>query len=120
MAETITLELPEEITTSAQQLASRTQRRIEDVLIDWLNQGASGIPVEMLSDAQVLQLTESGLADEVQGELDDLLYQNREGLLDAAAQTRLDELMQMYRTGLVRKAEAIKVAVQRGIHPPLN
>jgi hypothetical protein len=33
---------------------------------------------------------------------------------------RLDELMQVYRHGWVRKAQALQVAVQRGLRPPLN
>ena len=120
MAETITLELPEKITISARQFANHTQQRIEDVLLGWLNQGASEIPVEMLSNKRVLALAEAELAAEKQSELSELLYQNNEGSLDAEGQARLDELMQMYRTGLVRKAEAMQVAVKRGLRPPLN
>jgi hypothetical protein len=120
MAETITLELPEKITLSARQLASHTQQRVEDILLGWLNQGASEVPVEMLSDARVLALAEAELAAEKQIELSELLYQNSEGTLNAKGRARLDELMQMYRTGLVRKAEAMQVAVKRGLRPPLN
>ena len=33
---------------------------------------------------------------------------------------RLEELMRVYRTGLVRKAQALKVAVSRGLRPRLS
>jgi hypothetical protein len=33
---------------------------------------------------------------------------------------RLDALMQTYRHGMVRKAQALKVAVARGLQPPLS
>ena len=33
---------------------------------------------------------------------------------------RLDALMRSYRRGMVRKAQALKVAVERGLQPPLN
>jgi hypothetical protein len=45
---------------------------------------------------------------------------NREGQLDDQEANQLDELMQVYRSGLVRKARALKVAVERGLRPALN
>ena len=40
--------------------------------------------------------------------------------LDAVAWRRLDELMDIYRRGMVQKAQALKVAVDRGLQPPLG
>jgi hypothetical protein len=54
------------------------------------------------------------------GPLSDLLDRNQEGDLDEAGRRRLDELMRTYRLGLVRKAQAIKVAVNRGLRPRLS
>jgi len=48
------------------------------------------------------------------------LVRNREGQLDNEETNQLDELMQVYRGGLVRKARALKVAVERGLRPALN
>jgi hypothetical protein len=42
-----------------------------------------------------------------------LLAQNREGELNEAGVNQLDALMQVYRRGLVHKARALKVAVER-------
>ena len=77
-------------------------------------------PVESLPDDQVLALCDTQMDAEQQEELGDLLTRNREGLLSSTERTRLDELMQTYRHGLVRKAQALKVAVERGLRPPLN
>lgn len=120
MAEVITLELPEKIAYSARDVAMRTHRRLEDVLVDWLDQSAAELPVEFLPDEQILALCDLQMNDEQQEELSDLLEANREGLLTRSKQTRLDELMHSYRRGLVRKALAWKVAVARGLRSPLN
>jgi len=52
--------------------------------------------------------------------LSDLLARNAEGQLMVAEVRQLDELMQVYRRGMVRKARALKVAVDRGLKPALN
>ena len=52
--------------------------------------------------------------------MDALLARNREGSLTSDERRRLDELMQVYRRGLIRKAQTIHVAVQRGLRSPLN
>ena len=40
MAETITLELPNEVAHRAREAARRTGRQMEDVLINWISRGA--------------------------------------------------------------------------------
>lgn len=119
-SETVILQLPEEAIHSAKEVAARTQRRLEDVLVEWIDQAAAEVPVELLPDQQVLALCDMQMDREQQEELSDLLARNREGVLDQQERARLDELMQIYRHGLVRKAEALKVAVERGLRPPLN
>ncbi len=78
------------------------------------------VPVEMLSDAQVLALSYSYMDLDQQEELSDLLADQREGVIDQAGRNRLEKLMQIYRRGLLRKAEALKVAVERGLRAPLG
>ncbi len=120
MKEMVTLQLPERVSVTARQVANRTQRRVEDVLLDWLDRSAEDLPVDMLPDDQLLSLTRSHLPADEQQELSRLLTRNREGLLNARQQIRLDQLMQIYRRGLVRKAQAIQIAVERGLLPPLS
>jgi hypothetical protein len=72
-----------------------------------------------LTDIQLLEVCNLQMPDNEQSELSDLLAQNRESQLTPNGLERLQELMQIYRHGLVRKAEAMKIAVQRGLRPSL-
>lgn len=118
MAETIVLELPESVAHSAREVANRTQKSVEEVLVEWLGKAAAELPVESLNDEQVLALCDIEMELEQQSELSQLLSENREGTLTAAGRERLDALMEVYRRGLVRKAEAWKIAVRRGLKSP--
>ncbi|MBK9232252.1 MAG: hypothetical protein IPO15_15715 [Anaerolineae bacterium] len=120
MSETIVLELPDRLAHSTREIATRTQRRLEDLLVDWIDRTMSDLPVEALPDSQVLALCDSQLTNAQQEQLSRLLAHQREGWLSGDDRRRLDELMQVYRRGLVRKAQAIHVAVQRGLRPPLS
>lgn len=121
MAERITLELPDPLARRAKAEALRTNRPLEAVLLDWLSRGVvAEPPVESLPDDQVLALSNAQIEPQLNDELSELLDRHREGQLDEVARRRLDELMHLYRTGLLRKAYALKVAVDRGLRPPLN
>ncbi len=113
MSETITLELPDTLARQVREVAAITQRRLEDVLAEWIEQAASEIPVELLSNEDVLALCEMRMPPEQQDILDELMIRNREGLISETERRRLDELMRVYRQGLVRKARVWKVAVER-------
>ena len=120
MSEIVRLELPEQVARRAKEMATRTHRRLEDVLVELLDRAAAEPPVESLTDDQVLALCDLQLDARQQEELGDLLARNREGQINEAERGRLEELMLVYRRGLVRKARALKVAVERGLRPPLN
>lgn len=119
MSESVTIELPNELARQARTVAAQTHRRVEDVLLEWLGRGATEEPAELLPDDQVLALAAMQMSDEQQSELSDLLARQREGTLDTASRARLDELMTLYRREMVRKAQALKVAVERGLLPPV-
>lgn len=116
----ITIDIPENIANDARAVAARTQRRVEEVLAEWLRRYVAQIPIESLPDDRVLELSDMQLSQDQQAELSDLLAHGRERRLTARERKRLDELMVIYRQGMVRKAEALKVAVQRGLRPPLG
>lgn len=120
MSLSVTLEVPDVLAQGAVRLAKRTERRLEDVLLEWLEQGAKETPVELLSDEQLLLVTELQLPFDLQHELSELLALNREGQLEPSQQIRLNEVMQRYRRGLVRKAQATREAVARGLRPSLS
>ena len=120
MSEPITLQVSDRVVTQATQVAARTQRRVEEVLESWLEWASTEMPVEALADKEVLALTELQLSDEQQTVLSDLLAKNQDGTLDAEGRRQLDALMRVYEHGLLRKAQALRVAVQRGLREPLQ
>src|SRR2546430_1322681 len=120
MSQQITIEVSEQVVRQATQVAAQTERSVEEVLASWLEAVIIELPVEELSDDEVLALTELHFTDEQQATLSDLLAQNREGTLDAERQKYLDELMRLYEHGLLRKSQALRVAVQRGLITPLQ
>ena len=102
MSQQFTIEVSEQVVRQAEQVAAQTERSLEEVLASWLEAVVNELPVEELSDEEVLALTELQLTDEQQATLDDLLEQNREGTLDTEKQRQLDELMRLYEHGLLR------------------
>jgi hypothetical protein len=115
----VTLTLPRALVRSAEQVAARTQRPVETVLAEWLDRAAAELPVEALEDADLLALCDLQLSPAEQAELDALLAQNREGELDEAGKRRLDAVMEAYDRRLLRKSQALREAVGRGLREPL-
>lgn len=120
MSETFVLDLPEPVVESARAIALQSHRRIEDVLFEWIDRAATEVPIELLSDAQVLALCDLEMPEEQQARLHHLLAAQREGGLTAEERGQLESLMGIYRRGMIRKAQALKVAVDRGLKPPLS
>jgi hypothetical protein len=120
MSQQITIEISEQVVRQATQVAAQTERSVEEVLASWLESVVTEMPVEELSDEEVLALTELQFTDEQQAILTGLLIQNREGRLEAEDQRQLDELMRLYEHGLLRKSQALRVAVQRELIAPLQ
>jgi hypothetical protein len=60
------------------------------------------------------------MTTEEQAVFSDLQARHREEYLNEQENSKLDELMQIYRSGLVRKAQAMNIAVKRGLMLPLN
>ena len=119
MSEVLTVELPDELARQARALATATNRRLEDAVLDWLRQAIAEPAVESLADDALLALCESTFQEAEQDELSDLLSRAREGDLDADGRQQLDHLMAAYRRGIVLKARAMKEASARGLRPPL-
>jgi len=120
MAEQITLQVSEQVMRHGMHIATQTCQRLEDVLAAWLERTVMEIPVEELSDTDILALLDLQLSEEQQTTLSHLLSQNREGQLNVAGRRQLDTLMQVYEQGLLRKAQALRIAVQRGLREPLQ
>jgi len=120
MTEQITIQVSDSVVRSAARMATQNQQSIEEVLSDWLHYAVTELPVDMLPDEEVLALTELQLTPEQQAILNSLLTRNREGTLKVKERRRLDEMMRIYEHGLLRKAQALRVSVQRGLREPLQ
>jgi hypothetical protein len=120
MAEIITLQIPETLAKKAKEFAAFTHQRLEDVLLEWIDRAITELPVESLPDEQVLAMCDIQIEPQQQEVFSDLLSRHREGELNDAEVRQLDELMQVYRSGLVSKAKALKVAVERGLKSPID
>ena len=120
MSETVTLALPDPLAQTARSEAARTNRPVEDVLIEWLDRAASELAIDVLPDDRVLAMRDEQLPDAQQDEMAELLERQREGQLRETDRQRLDTLLAEYRRGLLRKAKALAVAVDRGLQAPLG
>jgi hypothetical protein len=116
----ITVELPDELARRARDAATLARRPFEDMLVDWIERAASESSVEALPDDQLLTLCGAEMDAKQQQELGTLLAAQREGKLSNVDRGQLDDLMKIYRRGLVRKAQALQVAVKRGLKSPLG
>jgi hypothetical protein len=101
-------------------VAARTRRSFEEVLVDWIRRAGAEPVLELLPDEELLAVCDRQPDPAEQEELSDLLARNQERELLGGERDRLDELMRRYRAGLVRKAQAVKVAVSRGLRPRLG
>ncbi len=85
MGQTVSLDLPPDLAQRAAAVAQQTHRRVEDVLLEWLDRAASDVPIESLPDDEVLALANREMSNSEQRELSALLSSQREGTLDEAA-----------------------------------
>lgn len=115
MSRLIKLELPDLLAQRAGTVARQTHRNIEDVLLEWIGRAAEQVAPEEMSDEQVLALCDLEMSAAEQLALSELLAQQREGALPVDRRADLDELLAVYRRGLTRKAQAMRVAASRGL-----
>jgi hypothetical protein len=113
-------------------LETREERLHEDIsqLIELAKSKSQGLeleesiydnkPVNELSDKKVIKLTKLQMPAEEQETLNALLKKNREGTLTEAEERQLASLMEVYDHSLLRKSEALSVAVERGLIEPLS
>jgi hypothetical protein len=120
MYEQITLQVPNRVVRQAAYKALQNRQRVEEILTEWLERSATEMPVEELPDEEVLALTALQLTPKQQATLSELLVRNREDELDTEGRRELDESMRLYEQGLLRKAQALRVAVKRGLREPLQ
>lgn len=115
MNKRVTLQLRDDVVERALKIADHSQRELEEVLAEWIDRYADDLPVETLTDDEVLVLCDYEFNAAYQHELKNLLFRHQEYKLTEDESVRLDELLQIYRKGIVRKARALEVAAARGL-----
>ncbi|MFM9963213.1 MAG: hypothetical protein ACKV2Q_18550 [Planctomycetaceae bacterium] len=126
MSTQLTLDLPENLVARAQTIALRAGQSVNDLLAESIELSLKpwGAVVEgdihQCGDADVLKPCDLELSTEDDCRLTELLQQQQAQTLAAGEQTELASLMQVYQEGLVRKAEALREAVRRGLRGPVQ
>jgi hypothetical protein len=128
MSTQVTVTLPDDIYQRAVYLAQLTGREVADVLAETIDLSLQPLghpladepPLAARSDAEVLALAEAQMDPSQDRRLSDLLARQQAGRLAAGERAALLGLLQVYQDGLLRKAQALRQAVQRGLRPPLE
>jgi predicted DNA-binding protein len=125
MGKQVSLTVPDEVMRRAEVLAGHSGRAVAEVLTDAIEASLDPLSftssatdaIGELSDAQVLELADSTMAPADDRRLSELLARKNEGVLLMPERDELTPLMQSYQEGLLRKAQAIREAVRRGLRP---
>ncbi|MEH2435136.1 MAG: hypothetical protein V7K25_12930 [Nostoc sp.] len=128
MSTQIIINLPDEIYQRAERFARLANRDVASILVDTIQLSIPPVsgdisdlePVSVLSDEQVLALTELQMEPEQDARLSELLDRQQSGTLSEGDRSELQTLMQVYQEGLLRKATALSEAVKRGLIEPLS
>ncbi len=132
MNKTITLNLPEDVYNRANSIAKLISRDLADVLIEAISLSLSPTShfgdrelhrtesIKSLSDSEVIALSELQMESEQDIRLSQLLLKQQANTLSETERPELWTLMQIYQTLLVKKAVALREAVERGLREPLE
>jgi hypothetical protein len=128
MSTQIIITLPDDIYQRAERFARLANRDVASILVDTIQLSIPPVsgdisdlePVSVLSDEQVLVLTELQMEPEQDARLSELLDRQQSGTLTEGDRSELQTLMQVYQEGLLRKATALSEAVKRGLIEPLS
>ena len=123
MSTQITVTLPDEVYQRVQRLAQLASRDVADILTDAIKLSIPPVslhtetiePISVLSDEQIIALTQLQMEPEQDQRLSNLLDKQQAGILTNNQRLELLTLMQIYQEGLLRKATALSEAVKRGL-----
>ncbi len=132
MNKPITLNLPEDVYNRAEGLAQLIGRDLTEVLIEAISLSLSSTSpldksdrhfsesLKSLSDSEVMAMSELQMESEQDVRLSQLLSKQQADTLSEAERPELWSLMQIYQTLLLKKAVALREAVERGLREPLE
>jgi hypothetical protein len=128
MATRVVVTLPDDVYRRVERLAQLTNREVADLVADTitlslppLDLSTGSVPAVMsLSDEEVLALMELQMLPAQDRRLSALLQKQQAQALSVPEQAELLALMQVYQEGLLRKAQALREAVRRGLRGTLD
>ena len=122
MTAQITLNLPDEVYHQAELLAQQRHRSVSEILVETLEIFLlpTSKPVSELSDAEVIAQTQLRLQPIQEQRLSELLDRQQSGTITSVERDELQALIHIYETRLLRQAQALNEAVQRGLLEPLK
>jgi len=128
MSTQVTVTLPDDTVRRAEYLVRLTGREVADILAEVILlsleplgvPAATGPAVDALTDAEVLELAGSTMDVVQDRRMRHLLDLQQAAGLTLEDHVPLHALMTAYQDGLLREAQVVRVAVQRGLRPPLT
>jgi hypothetical protein len=124
----VTVTLRDDVYRQVEQLAQLANVKVAEMLSEAIELSLPSVipqsptvkPITALSDEEVVKLTELQMAPREDRRLSRLLERQQAGKLKPEERAELLRLMQVYQAGLLRKAQALNEAVQRGLRTPLE
>jgi hypothetical protein len=114
----ITISLPDKIFANVANFASKTHRRIDEIIVEKIERDFSPEierPLLNCTNAEVLALANMKMSEAENNRLSELFDNQREEVISPLERNELDALMRVYEVGNLRKAQGIVEAVQRGL-----
>lgn len=128
MGTEVRITLHDAVYRRAKRLAEVSNRNIADLLAQAIELSLSPVgetnedykPVSKLNDSEVLELSEMQMDAKQGRRFSKLLNKQQAGTLSSSENSELLALMQNYQEKLLRKAQALREAVRRGLREPLT
>ena len=110
----VTLNLPKNIYLDLSKSAQQSKRTFDEVVSERLQKKPEN-PLTASSDEEVLEAAKLWIPEKQSERHSRLLYKNQAGTLTASEKKEMDFFQQVYRIALLRKAQGINEALQRGL-----
>jgi len=128
MATRVVVTLQDDVYRRVERLAQLTNRDVADLLADTITISLTPLDVSTgsirdvasLTDEEVQKLADLQMLPAQDRRLSALLQKQQAQDLSVHERSELLTLIQVYQEGLVRKAQALREAVRRGLRPPLE
>ena len=118
----VTINLPDKVFANVEILATKTRRRIDEIIVEKIEQEFSfdsetlAKQISACSDKELLQLAEIQMPPKQDNRLNFLLQKQGEKDLTAKEQNELWQLMELSRIATLKKAFALREISRRGLN----